>query len=365
MMKIMVWFLTLRTRIQAIAERHARFILPVAFLWGLFWDSLTLRRPDSPFENATVIAYLLLSAGAIVILNLRRARHGIDPSLLMLGFLQFAFGNLTSALLVLYIKSGTLVGSALFFAVFGIILVGNEFISDKYSRVQVHIAVWYFLILSYFTIAIPILAGRIGDVMYAVSIVASIAAVSLLLAVIYAVAARPLLERLWHIATAVGGIAVLMSALYFTGNTPPAPLMLKHIGMYHSVTRTGDGNYIGTYEPARWYQFFLNTSNAYTHAVGASAYCASAVFAPERLSTLIFHRWEYYDRSQEKWVTTLRIPLGIQGGRATGYRGYSHSAALKPGKWRCNVETARGALIGRFSFLVVAGAPASLEEAIF
>lgn len=361
----MVWFSVARHWVEKQAHAYARYIPTVALLWGLFWDTLTLRRPDNPFENAVVIAYLLLSAGAIVMLNLRRARSGADPSLLMLGFLQFAFGNLTSALIVLYAKSGTFIGSVLFFAVFAALLVGNEFVRDKYSRVHVHIAVWYFLALSYFTIVIPILVGRIGDMMFVASVLASAGMVALLIAALYAVAARALLERLWHIAVSVGAIAALMCALYFTGNIPPAPLMMKHIGIYHFVERTAEGNYRGMFEPPRWYQFFLDTANVYTRPAGAAAYCASSVFAPAGLSAPIFHRWEFYDPLAEKWVTTLRIPFTVSGGRASGYRGYSQSASLHAGAWRCNVETERGALIGRLSFEIVSGIPAALDDVVF
>lgn len=363
-MNTMFWFQQIRERVEKLAYAYAHYLPTVALLWGLFWDTLTLRRPDNPFENAVVIAYLLLSAGVIVILNMRHSRGGGDPSLLMLGFLQFAFGNLTSALIILYAKSGTFVGSAIFFAVFGALLVGNEFVRNRYSRIYVHVAVWYLLVLSYFTIVIPILFGRIGDIMFAVSVAASLSAVAVLIAVLSVVSAREIISRVWHIVASVVAVVFLMSTLYLTGNIPPAPLMLKHIGIYHSLARTNDGNYRATYESPHWYQFFLDTANRYKHTQGTSAYCASAVFAPPRLNAPIFYRWEYYDPDKEEWVTTLHIPFSIIGGRDGGYRGYSQSFSLKPGLWRCNVETERGALIGRFSFDVVLGTPRILEEVV-
>jgi hypothetical protein len=356
-------------QIRTLLVRYGRYIPTIAFLWGLVWDSLTIRRPDSIFENLTVIGYLALSACAIILLNikLKRAYDGGAPPLLLLGFMQFAFGNLTSALMVLFVKSGTFAGSALFFLVFGALLVGNEFVRDKYGRLQVHIAAWYVLLLSYSIIAIPILIGKIGDAVFVFSVAVSLAIVGTLLAVVYVITTRDVLKRLFHIIGTIIGIAALFFALYFSGTIPPAPLMLEHIGVYHNVTRTAEGDYQATFEKARWYRFFRDTSRTYTHVPGKSIFCASSVFAPARLETPIFHRWEYYDESQKDWVSMARIPFSIRGGRDGGFRGYTEiSRSLKVGDWRCSVETARGALIGRFTFTVVSGeAPTELEEAVF
>ena len=44
-----------------------------------------------------------------------------------------------------------------------------------------------------------------------------------------------------------------------------------------------------------------------------------------------------------------------------GYRGYTTLSAPKEGKWRCSVETASGALIGRVGFRVVKAATTTLS----
>jgi hypothetical protein len=47
-----------------------------------------------------------------------------------------------------------------------------------------------------------------------------------------------------------------------------------------------------------------------------------------------------------------QVSFPINGGRAEGYRGFT-VAVVTPGKWRCDVETSGGLLIGRISFDVV------------
>lgn len=360
------WAKEIDRKARGLFLKYGNYIPTVALLWGLFWDTLTIRRPDSLFENATVIGYLALAASAIIILNLRRSRLQKEPSLILLAFMQFAFGNLMGALIVLYAKSGTLTGSLIFFAVFGTLLIGNEFVRDRYGKIHVHVAVWYVLLLSYSIIVIPILIGSIGDIVFLVSVLMSLAIAGGFLALLYVAASKELAARLFHTVGAIGGIAAIMTAFYFMGAIPPAPLMMRHIGIYHSLVRTAEGDYQVGFEDPYWYELFADTSRTYTHVAGTKAYCASSVFAPARLETPIFHRWEYFDSAKEEWVQVARIPFDIRGGRDSGFRGYSELSTLKEGSWRCNVETGRRALIGRFTFKVVTSdSMPELSETVF
>ena len=348
------WTQTIEEKVKAWFPIYERYVPTVALLWGILWDSLTLHRPDSLFSNATVAGYLALVACAIIVLNVRRARLGHEPSLILLAFIQFAFGNLTSALLVLYVKSGTFVGSAIFVGVLATLLIGNEFIRDRYSKIQVLVGIWYGLLLAYCIIVVPLLIGQIGDTIYILSLLLSFVIVGIFLAALYAIASQGLLEHLLRTVGYIGIIALFFTVFYFSGAIPPAPLMPRQIGIYHDVARTDTGDYRATYEASHWYEFFADTARTYTLVGGSrKAYCASSVFAPANLETPIFHRWEYYDEQQDDWVSIARIPFSIRGGREKGFRGYSETNVLTLGKWRCNVETERGALIGRFGFTVV------------
>ncbi len=348
------WAKVVEQQVEKWFPVYERYVPTAALLWGILWDSLTLHRPDSLFSNVTVAGYLSLVACAIIVLNVRRSRLGHEPSLILLAFIQFAFGNLTSALLILYVKSGTFVGSAIFIGVLATLLIGNEFIRDRYSKIQVLVSIWYGLLLAYCIIIVPILLGQIGDTIYILSLLLSFVIVGIFLTALYATASRGLVEHLLRIIGYVCIIALFFTAFYFSGAIPPAPLMPRQIGIYHSVTRTAAGDYEATYEEPHWYEFFADTARTYT-LVGDSrkAYCASSVFAPANLETPIFHRWEYFDERQDDWVSVAHIPFSIRGGREKGFRGYSEITVLTPGKWRCDVETERGALIGRFAFTVV------------
>ncbi|HEY6022335.1 MAG TPA: DUF2914 domain-containing protein, partial [Candidatus Paceibacterota bacterium] len=105
----------------------------------------------------------------------------------------------------------------------------------------------------------------------------------------------------------------------------------------------------------RWWEFWRDTSATYTISGTATAMCFSSVFAPTDLSAPIYHRWEKKDPTTGAWVTMSRVSFDINGGRGEGYRGYTLTASITPGEWRCDVETAQGQLIGRETFTAVQG----------
>jgi hypothetical protein len=60
------------------------------------------------------------------------------------------------------------------------------------------------------------------------------------------------------------------------------------------------------------------------------------------------------------------VRFSIMGGREGGYRGYSVKSTPRAGRWRVNIETPDGLLIGRVPFVVAAanGAVKSIETVL-
>jgi hypothetical protein len=88
---------------------------------------------------------------------------------------------------------------------------------------------------------------------------------------------------------------------------------------------------------------------------GGSLSAYSAVFAPIQLKTNIVHVWRRYDEAAETWRTESTVAFRIVGGREGGYRGYSIRSKPASGKWRVDIQTPEGALIGRLAFSVEQG----------
>jgi hypothetical protein len=324
---------------------------------GFTFDLFLAKSPESVADNLLLLCYLFIAASVIVLLNLSQKRRpstssGQAEPLLMLLMLQFCFGGLSSNLLVLYGKSGTLAGSALFIGLLVALVLGNEYLRSRYSQLRFNIAVYYFLLLTYATIAAPtFIFHRVGAGIFFLSGVLSLVAMAVFLFVLYITVFRgDRVQQFNQSATFVAVIFVIFNGLYFLNIIPPVPLSLKDIGVYHSVLKSSSGDYLVLYESAPWYAFWSDTSNIFHFSPGESAYCFSSVYAPTDLGTPIYHELQYYDTAAKRWNTMSKISYSISGGRSQGYRGFSATAALTPGQWRCNVETGSGALIGRVSF---------------
>lgn len=349
------------TRLFKFWERYEHRLGIGALLLGFSFDLWIAKTPDSFADNILLITYLFVSGCLIIFLNLRSTQrkeheHSPEPFFFLL-ILQFCFGGLSSNLLVLYGKSGTLVGSGLFLLMLLALLLGNEFLRSRYAHLRFHIATYYILLVSYLTIAVPTF------IFHAISTKVFLATglISLALMVPFFIALRLSVSQgkqdkkvIRQGQFIIGGLFLGFNLLYFLNIIPPVPLSVKEIGVYHSLIKNYAGDYALTYEPTSWYVFWRDTSSVFTVTSSVdSAYCFSAIYAPGELSTPIYHHWEKYNQDSRRWVTISRVSFPINGGRDQGYRGWSVKENLDPGLWRCNVETQAGGLIGRISFTVV------------
>lgn len=332
-------------------KRYERHVGAASILLGFIWDFFTFARPDQLLGNVVLLAYLIGAALGITLLSLYRKKGEITP-IILLALVQFAFGNIAGSFLFLYGKSGTFEGSSLFLLILGVFLIGNEFMREKYSKIIFHISVWYFLSLLYLTFVVPMVFGKMGDSVFFLSSIISLVSAGILLFVLH-LTSEDVVGEIKNVSLYIGGIFITFNAFYFLNIIPPVPLSLQEIGIYHYVERTNNANYKTLYEKPEWYELLSDTKRVFNKYNNESAYCFSSVFAPVKLSTNINHRWEYYDEISSEWSTISVIPFTITGGRDNGYRGYSQKQNLTPGRWRCSVETATGALIGRTTFAVV------------
>ena len=346
--------------LYAYAKLHRRHLPTVALIMGFLWDSITLGRPDQFFDNAVILFYLVV-AGVCIGLLTRHSERGSSSRLPIVLILQFAIGNLSSGLFVLYGVSGTLVGNWPFLLFLAALLIGNEFLRERYGRTTFRIVVFYVLLLSYLILALPVALREMGAGVFLASGFLSVILIAGFVVWLHFIAPKVVEASKGTITTWVATILMLFNILYFTHLIPPVPLALREIGIYHFVERSASGNYTASFEDPKWFEFFKRSDRVFHTSVSDKAYCFSSVFAPARLSTPIYHVWEYYNDEKSEWVEKSRISFGIIGGRDEGFRGFSESAVLTPGEWRCSVKTDRGALIGRRAFSVVAEAEDTVE----
>lgn len=353
-------------RMEQLMHWYERYVAPMAFVAGFALDVFTLTRTDALLDNVILVGHLVIAGAGIVLINAYEAGRFRDGVLERYAYLlplpiQFSFGALFSGFTALYARSGSLAGSGIFLGFLALLLLANEFSRERYRHVVAHLCIYFTALFAYLIFAVPLVTKTIGAGMFLVSGGASIAGIALVIGVIAFIAPSRIAGYRRSLSLGLGGIYLLFNILYFANVIPPIPLALKQLEVYHSVTRT-NGGYRAVYEKPVWYEWPNNTSATFHRQRGTAVYAYSAVFSPTDINTTIYHHWLLFDPVSDEWKEESVIPFAINGGRAEGYRGYTLKQAITPGRWRVEVRTARGELLGRRTFKVVeAKQPPTLE----
>lgn len=341
-------------KIKAFFIRYERYVSPVTLVTGFTFDSLMLRRIDVFFSNALLISYLVIAGISIIALNAAVSRQADQEQTatfhaILVFIMQFCFGGLFSASFLFYSRSGSFIASWPFLLLILAYMVGNEFFRKNYLRLGFQVSAFFSALFAYLIFFLPILLGRIDDSIFLLSGISALIITGLFVYVLSWFAAIRVRKGISILVPAIAGIFALINILYFNNLIPPIPLALRESGMYRSITAFSDGSYLLTGEKKSFWSSLFGDYEVHVPA-GDPLYAWTAVFAPNKFATNIVHVWQYYDTAKKEWVTASRVYLAIIGGRDNGFRTYSIKDAIFPGKWRVNVETPRGQLIGRVAF---------------
>ena len=349
---------------------YVRFERPISsacLVGGFVFDALTLHRVDTFWDNFWVVVHLVVVGACIVLVNRQEnAAPDADPSprarFWLMNLQQFFFGGLLSTLLVFYFRSGSLSASWPFLLVLGVAFAANESLRKHSARMSFQISLFYLSLFCFAIFIVPVLVHAMGPFTFVLSGGVSLGLVALFLRVLKVTAKETFARGRKELAVSIATIFLGMNALYFLNLIPPIPLSLVDANVYHSIAKNPNGGYLAQSEERGLLGFFHWTETIHLPP-GGTAYAYSAVFSPTSLDTPIVHEWQRYEEKRG-WVTVSRVELPLVGGRGGGYRTYSIKTQMVPGAWRVNVETPRGALLGRLRFNVVAeaGAPALKSE---
>lgn len=330
----------------------------MALVGGFIIDSLTLRRVDLLWENLWVGMHLVGVGVCILLINfwhneLGHIRNSAQVHFWLLTALQFFFGGMLSVFLVFYFRSAELLVTWPFLLLLASAFIANEALKEHYARLTIQIG-YYFLSIFAFTIFIvPVFIHRIGTNVFLFSGFVSLAVIGLFLWVLGVFANAQFRTKRKSVVALILGIYIVINGLYFLNLIPPLPLALKDAGVYHNIVRGADGNYAVQAENIGWYGYFVPSDKFHVIA-GDPVYAYTAIFSPAAFHTDIVHVWQKYDDAKDEWVTMHKNNLLISGGRDGGFRTYSFKESVEPGRWRVNVETANGQIIGRLRFKVIA-----------
>jgi hypothetical protein len=319
---------------------------------GFVFDVLTLRRADAFFENFWVVFHLVVVATAILLINRKNKKENVESELdfWLLNLMQFSFGGLLSAFLILYFRSASLAVSWPFLLMLALAFVANERLKRNYQRLTYQVSFFFSALLLFSIFFVPVLVGYIGPIIFVFSGVVSLLILRFFLAILQKVSGEKFTLALGSIRGIVLGIFALINILYFTNIIPPIPLSLREGGVYHLVDKEITGEYVLRTEKKNWLEKF-NPRTSVNILPDQPLFVYTAIFSPAKFSTKIVHEWQYFDQTKDEWVSVSRILLPITGGRNNGYRTYSISSVV-PGSWRVNVMTERGQVLGRIWFSV-------------
>ena len=348
----------MKKKLRTLYEEFKQHWLTLSFIFGFASDFILLNRIDSLSDNLILAAYILLATLSLVLFYVGVAQRWGDKFSAWLreympAVMQYSFGGIFSGMLIFYGRSGDWITSAPFLLLILSVILGNELVHKRSDRLVYHIAIYFIGVFSYVVLLLPIVFGVMGDVMFFLSGIVALIVVTILFQLLYRVIPNFVRVNTRRIILVIGAIYTTFNVLYFTAVLPPIPLSLTKLEMVHSAVKLGDGSYRVVTESQAWWRQFPFV-HAQLHPADDSLSCFARVYAPAKLTTEIYHRWEYKDAAGN-WIQKGRIPYPIAGTNIGGYRGYTTISGVTNGTWRCSVETKRGQVLGRTTMVVHPG----------
>jgi hypothetical protein len=340
--------------LKALYLKYERLLIPGMLVFGVIVDTITFRSINIRTAFTILIMYAIIAGMVIVFLNIQKTEEVSGSlrqyfSLAAPLVLQFTFGALLSASLIFYWFSGALSVSWPVLLLIAFLMVGNDVFRHYYLRPVVQISVYYFILFSLASVMLPYALNSISAWVFVGS-----GALSLFLIYEYLRISSRWIPHIWRLREAfvlpIVLIFIGMNLMYFFNLIPPIPLSLTEADVCHNVVRV-DGDYALLAEKESFFARIMPGTTIHV-AAGEPVFIFSSVFAPADLNTRIVHRWQRYDEGQGKWIDVSEPSFPVSGGREDGYRGFSHSSNVSPGRWRVDVTTERGQVLGRIRFRV-------------
>ena len=292
-------------------------------------------RVDAWHMVAQQVVYLLVVTAALLQMlseTPRSPRYVAVRS----AVLHFLLGTLLNIYVIFYFKSSSFLASFGFLAVVVALLFANEW--KRLDGLWLKFALAALCWLSFAALMVPVAVGSIGPGVFLLSALAG--CVPLAVASVWVKHRRQILLPL-------GVMLVVFLASYLVRITPPVPLSIPFMGVYHSVERAGTDFRLSHERPA--WRIWHHGDQWFRAQPGDRVYVYFRIFSPARFSDLVIMRW-YHHRGE--WVQSDAIPIAIVGGRDAGYRGHGFKANWQPGRWKVHVETTDGREIGRIYFSI-------------
>lgn len=338
-------------------QSYKKYLPTLSFFAGFIWDSLTIKRIDTWSNNLFLMLYLCIIMVSIFLTHLVDKQQTRYRFLIRLRkwypeIIQFCFGSLLSVYTIYYFKSASFTKTGLFFLLIAIVFVANEFLKERLSNLYLQFSMFFLCSFSFCIFFLPVVFKKMTVGLFLLGGIISLLVTLLFLTLLYYLSLLENPSQYRRLVAMVGCYFLLFNGFYFMNWIPPVPLSLKHAGIYHSVQRQGEVYHV-RYATPKWYHFYRRSENPFRYTPGDTVFCYAAVFAPTQLKKTIYHQW-YEHVTGQGWQMRDRMTYELIGGRDDGYRGYTFKCNVTLGKWRVDICTEEGLLVGRVNFHIIA-----------
>lgn len=344
-------------RFRAYVRTNQRYLPVVFFMMGFLWDSLTLGRIDRLYDQVILCTYLTSLTLSIYLYNLSgddkwKGTFFEKYQVYLPLAIQFFLGGLCSAYVIYFSRSVSFSKTISFFVILVVLLFANELLKKRISNKYLQFSAYFFVNFTFFAFFIPMLLKSMNTFLFMVSGAISLSITMALIIYIYNESPSTRKEiKLGRMSGLILGIYFLINSFYYFNLIPPVPLALETGLAAHNLEIDRETNeYRVTYEQNPWYIFWRDNQQELAYQPGSNVYVFSSIFAPTELKESVLHRWKWYSPHTEKWEVIDEIGFDITGGREGGFRGYTYKSNMMEGRWRVDVITDDGLVLGIVNF---------------
>ena len=368
-----------RLREKSAIQKAEKFFPAIAFLGGFSWDSMTIGSKVYGSDLIFLSFYYILAFISIYFIATRKSLDSFDNSIdeesdvkninaffnkafsnewpqkwidRLTWLVQFCFGNLYSALVICYFKSSGSIAAFVIVLILAVLLVGNEFLKEKYENFGICLAFFCLLGTMLFNFLIPHLVHGMGTFWFFLSTLFSVGICYLLW-----IKSLKGVSHNKRFLIAPIAISLVLSIAYLVNWIAPVPLVLKQQIVCKNFDRESyscDADKLDFWQKIGFKGLTIHKDE------GDEIFFMSSVYAPAELKAPIEYRWYYKEPSKNRFMLTDKITssrMVIRGGRDMGYRSYSKKKNIPAGTYRVETAYKDGAVIGATSFKVVDGEP--------
>ena len=373
-----------KLREKSAVQKTEKFFPAFAFLGGFCWDSMTIGSKVYGSDLVILFLYYLLALVSIYFIATRISVeskkmdsceniYGDDSDVeihqnffskilnrewssswikRLTCVVQFCFGNLYSALVICYFKSSGSIASFAIVLILAALLVGNEFLKEKYENFGICLAFLCLLGTMFFNFLIPHLVHGMGTFWFVLSTLLSAVVCYLLW-----MKSSQDFSRKKRFLVAPVAICLMLFIAYLANWIAPVPLVLKQQIVCKNFNRE---TYSCDTDKLDFWQRIGFKGETIHKDEGDEVYFMSSVYAPAELKAPIEFRWYYKEPSTNKFKLTDKITssrMVVRGGRDAGYRSYSKKKNIPLGTYKVETAYKDGAVIGAKTFNVLEGIP--------